>query len=239
MRQEREQSYEKGLRMVMPRASQMARRMVSAVWRSSGPVRDVGGGDRPDSRDGRRSDPGMDPGINVFSFGSSAGRGWKEDAKCKKYTCTWGGLMDGADLLVLRPAADDSARMSLSVGHVTGLIFIPDYESWPSCVRTPLRRASTTKSGRRRILPSMRFWGALLAAMFRSRMGERREDPGPDGGRHGREAGRFSWLLERALSMRRRMRSTSLFVPGRSCQVTDVLLDSCGVAAGAAVFIWL
>ena len=28
--------------------------------------------------------------------------------------------------------ADDSARMSLSVGHVTGLIFIPDYESWPS-----------------------------------------------------------------------------------------------------------
>lgn len=131
--------------------------------------------------------------------------------------------------------ADDSARMSLSVGHVAGLIFIPDYESWPSWRQDAFEEGIDYKVRKTAHFTEYAVLGALLAAMFRSRTGERREDPGPDGGRQGPGGRAFFMALGTGAFYAATDEIHQLFVPGRSCQVTDVLLDSCGVAAGAAV----
>ena len=56
--------------------------------------------------------------------------------------------------------ADQSERMSLSVGHVAGLLFVDGYEDWPQERQEAFEEE--IDHGVRKALQSMPFWGCSL-----------------------------------------------------------------------------
>ena len=111
-----------------------------------------------------------------------------------------------------RPA-DESARMSHSVGDWVGRVFVPGYEEWDEASRQefaenidyPVRKCA--HAGEYAVL------GVLLTMALTDR---RRVMP----------AAAIGILYAASDEIHQ------LFVPGRSGQLRDVLLDSAGVAAG-------
>ena len=98
--------------------------------------------------------------------------------------------------------ADESEQMSLSVGHVAGLLFADGYEDWPQ------ERQDAVL-------------GVLLALMYRA---------------YGHKGKRLFLLSAGTGSLYAATDEFhQLFVEGRSCQLTDWGIDTCGVIAGAAV----
>lgn len=111
-----------------------------------------------------------------------------------------------------RPA-DESARMSHSVGDWVGRVFVPGYEEWDEASRQefaedidyPVRKCA--HAGEYAVL------GVFLTMALTDR---RRVMP----------AAVIGILYAASDEFHQR------FVPGRSCQLTDVLLDSAGLLAG-------
>lgn len=115
--------------------------------------------------------------------------------------------------------ADESSRMSLSVGAFLGAVFVPEYDDWSEArkeafaerIDYPVRKCA--HAGEYAVL------GALLCLL----------------------------ALEQRLSVGIALAAGALyaagdefhqrFVPGRSCQFTDVLIDSGGVLFGILIIL--
>lgn len=119
--------------------------------------------------------------------------------------------------------ADESSDMSLSVGKIVGEIFVPDYDKWTEKeqeafaerIDYPVRKAAHATE--------YACFAVLLMGMYQSY------------GLAGRRQIIASFLSAAAYAATDEFHQ--LFVPGRGCRVTDVLIDSLGAAAGILIFL--
>ena len=111
--------------------------------------------------------------------------------------------------------ADESSKMSSGVGDTVGKIFVKEYESWPEerrlsfvdAVEFPLRKVAHASE--------YTLLGFLLMGAFQGKKGRA--------------------LLTGALyAVSDEVHQ--LFVPGRSGQIMDVMIDSSGVILGILIF---
>ena len=111
--------------------------------------------------------------------------------------------------------ADESSRMSSGVGDTVGKIFVKEYESWPEekklsfvdAVEFPIRKLAHASE--------YTLLGVLLMGAFN--------------GKKGRTL--LTGVLYAASD-----EFHQLYVPGRSGQITDVMIDSTGVILGILIF---
>lgn len=118
--------------------------------------------------------------------------------------------------------ADESGHMSLSVGHVIGSIVIPDFEqmtekeqdAFAEKIEYPVRKAAHASE--------YAVLGMLVMAVF------------------GSYAVNGKKRMIRSLCVCAAYAASDefhqIFVPGRSCQIGDVLIDSAGAFAGIVCF---
>lgn len=119
--------------------------------------------------------------------------------------------------------ADESSDMSLSVGKIVGEVFVPDYDKWTEKeqeafaerIDYPVRKAAHATE--------YACFAVLLMGMYQSY------------GLAGRRQIIASFLSAAAYAATDEFHQ--LFVPGRGCRVTDVLIDSLGAAAGILIFL--
>lgn len=119
--------------------------------------------------------------------------------------------------------ADESGDMSLSVGKIVGEIFVPDYDEWTGAeqeafaegIDYPVRKAAHATE--------YACLAVLLMGMYQSY------------GLAGRRQIAVSFLSAAGYAATDEFHQ--LFVPGRGCRVTDVLIDSLGAAAGILLFL--
>ena len=117
--------------------------------------------------------------------------------------------------------ADQSERMSLSVGHVAGLLFVDGYEDWPQERQEAFEEEIDHGVRKAAHFTEYAILGLLLTAMYRA---------------YGHEGERLFLLAAGTGSLYAATDEFhQLFVPGRSGQISDVLLDSAGVMAGLLV----
>lgn len=117
--------------------------------------------------------------------------------------------------------ADQSERMSLSVGHVAGLLFVDGYEDWPQERQEAFEEEIDHRVRKAAHFTEYAILGLLLTAMYRA---------------YGHEGERLFLLAAGTGSLYAATDEFhQLFVQGRSCQITDWMIDTCGVAAGGAV----
>lgn len=122
-----------------------------------------------------------------------------------------------------RPA-DESEQMSHSVGKMAGKLLIPDYHTWSeqrqeefaARIDYPVRKGAH--------MTEFAILGMLLS-LAAGTVNERQENAGTD--RRRAAAVVMAGILYAVSD-----EVHQLFVPGRSCQVTDVMIDSCGVILG-------
>lgn len=119
--------------------------------------------------------------------------------------------------------AEESGDMSLAAGKIVGEIFVPGYEEWTKERQTafaeridyPVRKAAHAAE--------YACFSFLLMAMYQSY-----------GFRGGKQRG-LSFVSAAAYAATDELHQ--LFVPGRACRITDVMIDSAGAAAGIAAFV--
>lgn len=120
--------------------------------------------------------------------------------------------------------ADESSQMSLSVGRIIANIFIPDFEEWSDTeqeefvvrIDHPVRKCAHASE--------YAVLGVLLVGTI---------------GNYGIKGRRLmGYTLVIGIAYAASDEFHQLFVPGRSCQITDVMIDSAGLAAGM-IFLWL
>lgn len=111
--------------------------------------------------------------------------------------------------------ADESSQMSMGIGDAVGQVFVDEYESWP-------------EEKKLSFVESVEFPIRKMA--------------------HATEYTLLGFLLMGALNYRKKWAAVigilyaasdefhQLFVPGRSGQITDVLIDSVGVILGILMF---
>lgn len=117
--------------------------------------------------------------------------------------------------------ADESAEMSHSVGRVIGHYFVDGYEDWPEerqadfadSIDYPVRKCA--HAAEYAVLGFL-----IVAALCDHARGERKK---------------IVLCIVIGVLYACSDEFHQLFVPGRSGQITDVLLDSCGVLVGTAV----
>ena len=134
--------------------------------------------------------------------------------------------------------ADDSAELSLSVGEMIGRFLIPDFDSWPEEEQTAW--ASRIDHPVRKLAHGMEYMilGILLTLDARIYAREGRRMIQKHISDRPAKAGRKELLLsEAAIWMTGTLYACTdewhqLYVPGRSCQFRDILIDSGGVLAG-------
>lgn len=119
--------------------------------------------------------------------------------------------------------AEESTEMSISVGRMAGGLFIKDFNSW-----TPERQEQFAEKIDHAVRKSAHateyaLLGFLAAGMY--------SVYGKKGRRLYIMAAGTGFLYAASDEFHQ------LFVPGRSGQISDVLLDSCGAAVGAALFL--
>lgn len=115
--------------------------------------------------------------------------------------------------------ADESSQMSLSAGRMAARIFISDFEEWSlkdqntfaEKIDHPVRK--TAHAGEYAVLGILMYGSVSLFLTCNIRYQTM-----------------AAWILAAAYAATDEIHQ--LFVPGRSGQVNDVLLDSTGVAAG-------
>ncbi|WP_281725738.1 VanZ family protein [Lachnoclostridium phocaeense] len=116
--------------------------------------------------------------------------------------------------------ADQSERMSLSVGHVAGLLFADGYEDWPQERQEAFEEEIDHGVRKAAHFTEYAILGLLLTAMYRA---------------YGHEGERLFLLAAGTGSLYAATDEFhQLFVQGRSCQITDWMIDTCGVITGAA-----
>lgn len=116
--------------------------------------------------------------------------------------------------------ADQSERMSLSVGHVAGLLFVDGYEDWPQERQEAFEEEIDHGVRKAAHFTEYAILGLLLTAMYRA---------------YGHEGERLFLLAAGTGSLYAATDEFhQLFVQGRSCQITDWMIDTCGVITGAA-----
>lgn len=111
--------------------------------------------------------------------------------------------------------ADESSKMSSGVGDTVGKIFVKEYESWPEekklsfvdAVEFPIRKLAHASE--------YTLLGFLLMGAFNGKRG----------------MALLTGVLYAAGD-----EIHQLFVPGRSGQITDVMIDSTGVILGILIF---
>lgn len=119
--------------------------------------------------------------------------------------------------------ADESDDMSLSVGKIIGEIFISDYDEWTKEEQTafaeridyPVRKAAHATE--------YACFAILLMKMYQSY------------GVEGRKRILISFLSAVVYAATDEIHQ--LFVPGRACRITDVIIDSAGAAVGIVLFV--
>lgn len=118
--------------------------------------------------------------------------------------------------------ADESQKMSLSAGHMVGRIFVSDYEEWSLKRQTEFAEGIDYPVRKAAHATEYMVLGLLLTGMY-----------GSYGltGKKNLAAGFVTGTLYACSD-----ELHQLFVPGRSCQITDVMIDSAGVAAG--IILW-
>lgn len=126
--------------------------------------------------------------------------------------------------------ADESAKMSLSVGKWIGETFVPEYDDWD--VKKQEKFAERIDYPVRKCAHASEYavLGLLLASLALSWDAEKKE----------RQAFPWKWIGTAALTGVCYAASDEfhqLFVPGRSCQFTDVLIDSGGLFIGMALIL--
>lgn len=116
--------------------------------------------------------------------------------------------------------ADESEQMSLSVGHVAGLLFADGYEDWPQERQDAFAERIDHVVRKAAHFTEYAVLGVLLALMYRA---------------YGHKGKRLFLLSAGTGSLYAATDEFhQLFVEGRSCQLTDWGIDTCGVIAGAA-----
>lgn len=116
--------------------------------------------------------------------------------------------------------ADQSERMSLSVGHVAGLLFMDGYEDWPKERQEAFEEEIDHRVRKAAHFTEYAILGLLLTAMYRA---------------YGHEGERLFLLAAGTGSLYAATDEFhQLFVQGRSCQITDWMIDTCGGITGAA-----
>lgn len=133
-------------------------------------------------------------------------------------------------IIIFRFSADpasDSSKKSLGIGYVVADLFVGGFDTWTpeeqevyvEGIEYPIR-----KSGHAVEYSILGFLCMGLAASFADK-------------------GKLLWLVGAAWSGSALYAATDefhqFFVPGRSCQFTDVCLDSVGAAVGIIVFFLL
>ena len=116
--------------------------------------------------------------------------------------------------------ADESEQMSLSVGHVAGLLFVDDYEDWPQERQDTFEERIDHGVRKTAHFTEYTVLGLLLVSMYRA---------------YGHKGKRLLLLAAGTGSLYAATDEFhQLFVEGRSCQITDWAIDTCGVITGAA-----
>ena len=116
--------------------------------------------------------------------------------------------------------ADESTEMSHSVGKVIGHYFVDGYDDWPE--ERQIEYADRIDYPVRKCAHAMEYavLGFLLVAALCDNAWEERK--------------RIILCIALGVIYACSDEFHQLFVPGRSGQISDVLLDSCGVLAGIA-----
>ena len=114
--------------------------------------------------------------------------------------------------------ADESEQMSLSVGHVAGLLFADGYEDWPQERQDAFAERIDHVVRKAAHFTEYAVLGVLLALMYRA---------------YGHKGKRLFLLSAGTGSLYAATDEFhQLFVPGRSGEVRDVMIDTAGAAAG-------
>lgn len=126
-----------------------------------------------------------------------------------------------------KPAAE-STDMSMSVGHLAGEIFIRNFQEWPSEEQEAFAENIDHFVRKSAHAAEYAVLGILLGEMYAAY------------GMRGRKL--FFLTAGTGIVYAATDEFHQLFVPGRSGQISDVMLDSCGVLAGTVLCIgclWL
>ncbi len=124
--------------------------------------------------------------------------------------------------------ADESADMSQSVGHLAGELFVRDFQEWKPQEQDAFAERIDHFVRKSAHAAEYVVLGFLLGGMYASW--------GLRGKKH------FFVTAGSGILYAATDEFHQLFVPGRSGQLSDVLLDSCGVLAGTVLYIgavWL
>ncbi len=111
--------------------------------------------------------------------------------------------------------AEESSRMSMGIGEVVGQVFVEDYEEWSEQQR--LSFIDTIEHPIRKAAHALEY--TLLAFLLMGSLGGRKS-----------VAALIGILYAAGDEFHQ------LFVPGRSGQFTDVMIDSVGVILGIFIF---
>ena len=111
--------------------------------------------------------------------------------------------------------ADESSQMSMGIGETVGQVFVEDYESWSmekqlsfiDSIEFPIRKTAHALE--------YTLLGFLLMGALNQRKG---------------------WAVFIGVIYAASDEVHQLFVPGRSGQITDVMIDSAGVILGIFIF---
>lgn len=124
--------------------------------------------------------------------------------------------------------ADESADMSQSVGHLAGELFVRDFREWTPQEQDIFAERIDHFVRKSAHATEYAVLGILFGGMYASW--------GLRGKKH------FLVTAGSGILYAATDEFHQLFVPGRSGQLSDVLLDSCGVLAGSVLYIgavWL
>lgn len=113
--------------------------------------------------------------------------------------------------------ADESTERSLAIGRAVGHVFVAEYDDWSQEEQTAF--AEKIDHPIRKTAHATEY--AVLAILLYVSIGKKSGFP--------------AWLGATVYAMTDEFHQR--FVPGRSGQISDVVLDSLGVAAGIAIFL--
>lgn len=119
--------------------------------------------------------------------------------------------------------ADESGKMSLSVGKIVGELFVPAYDDWTEEEQTAFAEKIDHPVRKSAHAAEYACFAVLLMAMYQSY------------GLTGARRIGASFLSAAVYAATDEFHQK--FVPGRACRITDVMIDSAGAAAGIILFL--
>lgn len=118
--------------------------------------------------------------------------------------------------------AEESDDMSLSVGKIVGEIFVSDYDEWTQEQQTAFAERIDYPVRKTAHATEYACFSILLMLMYQSY------------GLEGRKKVVISFLSAVIYAVTDEIHQ--LFVPGRACRITDMMIDSAGAAVGILFF---